>query len=278
MEETSDTSFTRRRPVPILDRNNYEEWFMLMELYLQGQETWTAIEVVDQKSTEWAKRNASALYTILISIGDADKELIKGVKVAQAVWKKLTDKYNKQLPSQGRQHLYDFVTYQKTEDVTVQDALVHLQNLARKIGASRPKLKDVFDQGEILQQLLAALPSEYSGIRDGFDSQVSIDVDTALTKLQEKESQLKQEQAALATSHQKQQKYRPTTPPHKEHGGGQSKKSPSWKQAHHYRNSGSSPKHRKDRPPSPYYTCGRNYYTRNCKYVKAAKTASQTDR
>jgi hypothetical protein len=111
MEETPDTSFTRRRPVPILDRNNYEEWFMLMELYLQGQETWTAIEVVDQKSTEWAKRNASALYTILISIGDADKELIKGVKVAQAVWKKLTDKYNKQLPSQGRQYLYDFVTY-----------------------------------------------------------------------------------------------------------------------------------------------------------------------
>jgi hypothetical protein len=123
------------------------------------------------------------LYIILICLGEADKELIKGERVAQKVWDALQRKYTKQLPSQGRLYLHDFAMYQKSPDVSIQDTFAHLQNLARKIGSSRPNLKDVFHQEEVFQQLLASLLPEYSIICDAIDGQTITDIDVALSKL-----------------------------------------------------------------------------------------------
>ena len=74
---------------------------------------------------------------------------------------------------------------------SVQDAWSHLQALARKIRATRSNFKDALTQEEIFQQLLEALPSDYNQIRDAIDGQKDGDVEQNLSKLLEKELQIK---------------------------------------------------------------------------------------
>ena len=77
--DKTTTVLDRKRPVPILTRDNYEQWFKLMKLYLQKEKIWKIVEKGDITEDDFESDNANALYTLAISIGIVDEELTKGI-------------------------------------------------------------------------------------------------------------------------------------------------------------------------------------------------------
>ncbi len=111
MDITEDKTLERKRPVPILTRENHEQWFRLMKLYLQREEIWDVIQHPDKQSFAWTKQNANALYTLSISIGTTDQELTESFETVKETWDSLYKKYTTKTPSQGRQYLREFTNY-----------------------------------------------------------------------------------------------------------------------------------------------------------------------
>ena len=84
------------------------------------------------------------------------------------------------------------MTYKHDPALKTSDQLwAEIGILGRKVASTRPDLEGLNKQDQRIQTLLQSLPEEYMVIRDAIDGQETLDVDTVLQKLQEKEAQLK---------------------------------------------------------------------------------------
>lgn len=203
----------KRRPAPILDHDNHERWFRMLELHFKGEGLWRTIQTGQGFQGEFEKDDAKAQYILDICIGDGDRERVQSCITGKQVWDTLVKRYTDKRPSVGRHYLQEYVNYRMPEGGSVQDAWTDIQRLARHVKSSNPAMKDFATQNQMFQQLLAALPPSYDAIRDAIDGQIDMDVDTMLQRLLEKESHLKiGESAHVSRFHRKADKPSSSSP------------------------------------------------------------------
>jgi hypothetical protein len=285
MDQPKLDTYSKRRPVDVLSRQNHEQWFRLMKSHLEGEEMAYVIEehpptkpinrfptpesstssvietdpssriahlsITDELYAKWKRHDAKVRYLIEISIGEFDRERIQGLDTAYAQWEGLEKKYQETLPSAGRQYLHEFVTYRMGKETTIQEAWTQLSRLARKVAGTRTSLKQAFTQKEVFQQLLQSLPPQYNTIRDAIDGNPNIDPELALERLEEKEAQFKATEAAMVSNRPRQEGRR-----------------------RHSNSSGSS---RSPKGPKGYkcYICQRNHRVSACEFLEKAQQYAQ---
>lgn len=206
-----EDTFAKRRPIPVLTRTNSDRWFPRMKQWLIGEDLWSVIESqtsvsnTPESSTSFSlnslgfgnqKINAKALYWLNICISEDDQELLAEKTTAKEVWQSLKTKYEQRLPTNGRQYLAEFAAYKMSPGESIDEAWAYLTKLGRKLATAQPDIGSLNTPERRFQALLQALPEDYRTVRDGIDSQPII-VDEGLSRLQEKEAQLKATETAL---------------------------------------------------------------------------------
>lgn len=189
----------KKRPAPILDHDNHERWFRVLELHFKGEALWSTVVNGAALHTEFEQKDAKAQYILDICIGDGDRERVQSCQTARDVWTTLKKRYEDKRPSVSRHYLHEYVTYRMPEDGSVQEAWTNIQRLARHVKSTNPAMKEFASQTQMFQQLLASLPPSYDAIRDAIDAQGIYDVDVSFQNLLEKESSLKSSHHALVS-------------------------------------------------------------------------------
>ena len=110
METTTpdDNGFNKRRPVPILTRENQEVWFRLMKIWLIGDGLWTGITeptLTLMPANFDVAKDARAQYHLVICIGPEDRERTADLTTAKDIWTSLWKKYKNKLKFTGRQYV-----------------------------------------------------------------------------------------------------------------------------------------------------------------------------
>ncbi|KAL5549793.1 hypothetical protein UlMin_005024, partial [Ulmus minor] len=86
----------------VLNKDNYENWRIRLQTYLEAQDLWDVIEANDEASEEgkseaeimaWKKKNVTALHTIYISCGSHAFKTIREIKSAKSGWGPLKAKF-----------------------------------------------------------------------------------------------------------------------------------------------------------------------------------------
>ena len=73
------------------------------------------------------------------------------------------------------------------ENMSIDEAIGHLDGLARRIVSIEPELRPAYTPKFRTQKLLAALPAQYASIRDAIDASGTEDPESILQLLQERE-------------------------------------------------------------------------------------------
>ncbi|XP_070672638.1 uncharacterized protein [Malus domestica] len=85
----------------LLDKNNYEEWSLLVKTYLLAKDLWDVVEATTEPPRQedgevefkaWRKSNAKALHSIQISCGADTLSSIMGASTAKVAWDILAEK------------------------------------------------------------------------------------------------------------------------------------------------------------------------------------------
>jgi hypothetical protein len=202
-----DDSFAKRRPVPILIRENCDQWFALIKRLLIGEELWYVIDHDDGSDTPTSgassfsfgsqRIDAKAHYWLTICINADDQEYVADKTSAKQVWDALRSKYKEKLQTTGRQYLADFISYRMPTGTSIEEVWTRLTKLARQIAATQQDMSGLSKPECRFQALLQALPEEYTVIRDAIDAQERPDIKRGIQKLQEKEAQLNATETAL---------------------------------------------------------------------------------
>ena len=213
-----------KQPVPTLTRENHELWFRQMKRWIESKELGWVVFEEDQVETpqsdtatstlsglehsrhgpKYRKDNQSALYWIGLCISYEDEEFTSEHESARDVWRTLERRYQKKLQVTARQYQAQYNTYQMEDSESIQSAWSHLTSLSRRITAIDPGSKGQFTPNRRVQQLLGALPTKFSGIRDAIDTQGKTDHEEILQLLQERESMMENSETAMfaARGHQ----------------------------------------------------------------------------
>ncbi|KAL5549786.1 hypothetical protein UlMin_005017, partial [Ulmus minor] len=86
----------------VLNKDNYEDWRIRLQTYLEAQDLWDVIEANDEASKEgkseaeikaWKRKNVTALHTIYISCGIHAFKTIREIKSAKSAWGILKAKF-----------------------------------------------------------------------------------------------------------------------------------------------------------------------------------------
>ena len=273
-----DDSFAKRRPVPILTRENCDQWFPLMKRWLIGEDLWSVIEGKSGSDTPGSvtsitsgiqslgfgsqKVDAKAHYWLTICITIDDQEHTADKTSAKEVWDALSYKYKEKLQTTGRQYLADFIGYRMPADTSIEKAWTHLAKLARKIAATQKDMSGLSKPERRFQALLQSLPDEYTVIRDAIDAQDKPDVEKGLQKLQEKEAQLKTTEAALWA---KRGNERERT------GRGQDKRKTSHRRKSLSSSDSDQPRRRQPQRSLKCFLCGDGHRLADCSHLSAAQ-------
>ena len=179
-----DDSFAKRRPVPLLTRENCDQWFTLMKRWLIGKDLWFVIGSTNASSANTPnsassfsagfgnqKADSKALYWLTICTSADDQEHTADHSSAKEVWDALQSKYKEKLQTTGRQYLAEFIGYKMPVNTSIDEAWTHLSKLGRKIAATQPDMNGLSKPERRFQVLLQALPEEYTVIRDAIDAQ-----------------------------------------------------------------------------------------------------------
>ena len=222
MMATLPDPILRKKVAPTLTRDNYEEWFNMLNLHfrLEGiryvvQRPWQAstptihtpasttgsatgvdvslatlsLEEQAEQNKNWDKNDAKAQLLMSYSLDDFDKELVKELSTAYEWWTALKRKYEIKTESQSQQYLVDYVNYRMEPGTTIDEALAKISHLARQAqGVNGFKI----DMSAKVQQLIQALPMEYTVTRDAIHV-ANLTPEEKVRKLKEKEAQLKKE-------------------------------------------------------------------------------------
>jgi hypothetical protein len=280
----STDSYARKRPLPILNRKNYDEWFDLGELHFQSKgleyvltttlEEYALIAQFQDLSTakdgagtpssessqtsktrniekekEWKKADAEAKFIIITCVEGFDSESIRKLKTSRDMWAQLRSKYFDKRPSIGSAYLNELVTYKMKDDTTIECAWTELQRLRSKVVMTDPTLKDAFKEEKLFHLLLRSLPLAYDAIRDSMEAFQGT-VEDKLRILHDKEDRLKttEEASALAAAYDR--RNQPTTPRRRSlnSSGSSGRGSPSNKRTCHI--------------------CKGTHFVRNCPYLE----------
>ena len=284
---STDDGFGRRRPVPMLSRENSEKWFPLFEQWLIGEdihiaiigpqialpaastpattgtntpasETSTTQAATSSQDLTFKKADAKVQYWLSICISEDDQEWVTDQPTAKAKWDTLKSKYEEKLQTTGRQYLQDFISYKMEVGVTIDEAWTHLSKLGRKVAATQKDMAGLAKPERRFQQLLQALPDGYVVIRDAIDAQDDPNIERGIRKLQEKEAQLQAETALWAGQRKAQRA-----------------KGKSYDYNHNKRSSSNErdrpPYRGQERKPSKCYLCGEDHRMRECPHLPAAR-------
>lgn len=184
MDSQDKTSGLPKRPCPVLTKDNSEQWFRRMEIFLRGEDLFhTVLGNSNQPIT--TKSQYKTIWWISLCLGEDDEELVSDMTSAKAVWEELKRKYTDNKAS-GRKMLKQYFNYQMTDE-TIDAAWSHLLALGRRVKTAQPKLAAAFEPEARIQVLLSGLPDQWSSIRDAIDGQPSLSPDSILSILQEKE-------------------------------------------------------------------------------------------
>lgn len=255
----SSDPFAKRRPVPILSRQNKDAWFPLMKVWLEGEGLYYTITNSTNPSTPDSqfgvgfgstKDDSRAQYWIRICINEDDAERVRDLNSAKLVWESLKDKYSEKLQGIGRQHLLNYVNYQMEPETTIETAWTQLQTLGKKLAAFDKDMKNITSEKARFQRLLQALPDSYQSIRMSLDVQKDISVEDGIALLQEEELRQNGTSTALAARQQNQDRT----------SAGPRRRSPT-----------------RD-GQSGCYLCDRNHRVRDCKYLSEARGLVQKKR
>lgn len=165
-----------------------------MEDWLMAEDVFEAINGNGNTlDPHFSRNDAKARYQIKSYISKDDKERVRELKTAKAIWYNLQGKYKEKLPSIGAQYLSNLVNYQMTSETSIDEAWTQIATISRKVTETSPELKALGTPFQRLQRLLSALPQEYWTIKDSIQGQMPQtegQIDLAIEKLQEKEAQL----------------------------------------------------------------------------------------
>jgi gag-polypeptide of LTR copia-type len=116
-----DDFMSKKRPAPILSRENNERWFRIMELHFKGEGLWKIVVNGAALLDTFEKDDAKAQYILDICIGDGDRERVQECKTARDIWTTLKKKYDEKRPLIGRHYLQEYVIYRMLEDGSIQE-------------------------------------------------------------------------------------------------------------------------------------------------------------
>ena len=130
-----DDSFAKRRPVPVLTRENSDQWFTLMERWLMGEDLYYVVNThvpttpasnitspLGSIGVGNQRENAKTLYWLTICISADDQEYISDKTDAKSAWDALKSKYKEKLQTTGRQYLQEFIGYKMAPGTSVDKA------------------------------------------------------------------------------------------------------------------------------------------------------------
>ena len=210
---------SRRIPVPTLTRDNKDDWFSMMHLYLESKDLWRLVArpniILTPSSTGILsplpptgapatltgfgdrKGEAEAKLAILQCLDQDDREIVRDLPSTLLIWQALQAKYNDSLQVTNRHLHAKYVTFKKDPAKSIDNTIGEISSMARKLVAFNPAITPMAIREQRFAILLHSLPKEdYRTIIDSFDSQSNLNLDHAMRVLQEKEATLEVEESA----------------------------------------------------------------------------------
>lgn len=181
-----------RKMMPVLSRENADEWFDDFEDALGGKKL---LWIIKEPSTADEAANQALSTLIRRLVPESERNLLnEHRKSAANQIKALKKKWQALRPGAARQKMAEFYTYKKPDDVSIRAAHEYLRRAARTLRAKQPDLAIALRDTAVFSQLLASLPSEYRTVRDAIDSQgINTDeIEAALERLEIVEDELKE--------------------------------------------------------------------------------------
>ena len=151
-----------------------------------------------ERQGKWKKDNAKAKIIILKALDDFDYEAVSELKAAKEIWEHLRKKYYDTRTSVGSSYLDELTGYRMTDDGSIENAWIELKQIRAKLVRSKPEMAASFNEEEMFQRLLKALPPTYDTTRDAMDGLLTHSVDEKMRILRDKEDRLKTSTALMA--------------------------------------------------------------------------------
>ena len=191
--------------IPNLTKQNVRTWKEEVEEFCETQGVWRVVEETLKRQNKpeklrkllenpvWAAQDATARYYIKRNIEQEDKTSVRGIKNSGAVWKYLLGKYE-------RKTLYDTIVasrkvtqWKKDPKKEIEASLQHLEQLNAELYEISDR-KNGFDEMTLLTFFLDGLPDKYHSIRDALYGNATLERGLVLSRLQQKELQLSEDQ------------------------------------------------------------------------------------
>ncbi|MCJ1242801.1 hypothetical protein MMC14_010810 [Varicellaria rhodocarpa] len=187
-----------------LSFDNYVLWFKSLKFWAESRDCEWVYEYnsesvalrADTNPTRKRSRkrwNAKLMTMILAGVDEDDQGSIEDLDQACEAIKMLKERYygNAKRPVIAERHLQEYFNYKLTGTESIEQAWSKLKSLARKIVDANPEMKELKSEPKIYNRLLAALPEQYSVIRDTQASNTTWQsTQQKLSVLKDKESQL----------------------------------------------------------------------------------------
>ena len=223
---------------------------------------------------------------ILAGVDQDDQGSIEDLDQACEAIKVLKERYygNAKRPVIAERHLQEYFNYKLTGTESIEQAWSKLKSLARKIVDANPEMKELKSEPKIYNRLLAALPEQYSVIRDTQASNTTWQsTQQKLSVLKDKESQLNatksESESANYTNHST-YRNRASSSRRSSFDSNRSNRSSHGRKPrprHRYGSSSSSSSN-SDRSTLTCYLCDGNHMIHHCLYLAGAKKAIKKEK
>jgi hypothetical protein len=155
---------------PMLTRSNYQEWVMLMQVNMEAQGIWYAIEPEEDEIIEY-RDDRLAMAAILRSVPAEMLPALRGKRTAQAAWeavKMIRVGVQRVRESNAQQLRREFAAMGWKNGETAEDFSLRLTGLANNLRI----LGDNITEAEVVRKMLQVVPEDLS--------QVAISIETLL--------------------------------------------------------------------------------------------------
>lgn len=119
------------------------------------------------------------------------------MKTAKEADDVLRAKYYDLRPAVATSKLRELATYKKKEEDSIQVTWSKLLKIKTDIVAIKPKLRESYDENEMIMRLLDSLPESYASTVDGLKARETLKVNDALRILQDKEGGMEQQETSM---------------------------------------------------------------------------------
>ena len=274
---------TEKYNVPTLGKENHESWFLQQQVKLEGKQVFYTCEqtlrsyagvatigtiaqgleelsitnsesgqvkeirINIEKRDKFMADQAVAISLLFRSLTPDDQSLYLEYKTAYEFWSYLKKKYSQIDETSADKYMTKIQNFSYNQEDGIKASWDKLKLYRRKLISADPDTKDAYKDKGLLKVLIRSLPrTEYKATTDSLRVQVGLSVEAKLKLLEEKESELQDEQEEKA---------------HAAFKKGKSKES------HNRQSSGSSGDYRNRK----CYLCDGNHTVRDCKYLEGAR-------